>query len=164
MEETKGTISFIGIGVGALALLLALIHFWAGPFAPQPSLEQTVAEKAVAIRYATVAVLKNEKGATPRGKTTMDTDRVIQIATAVFGGMAIILGVLAYTQSTGGLPDPWICPERTNADRRRRGGIGRRRHSFSVRGIGHRRNHCGNSYCGRAVTTGFRLKASRRTR
>ncbi len=98
MEETKGTISFIGIGVGALALLLALIHFWAGPFAPQPSLEQTVAEKAVAIRYATVAVLKGEKGATPREKTTMDTDRVIQIATAVFGGMAIILGVLGYAR------------------------------------------------------------------
>ena len=60
MEPKKATTSFIGIGVGAVALLLALVHFWAGPFSPQPSLEQTVAEKAVSIRDATIAALKGE--------------------------------------------------------------------------------------------------------
>jgi len=41
MEESKSTLSFIGIGLGSIALLLAIVHFWAGPFSSQPSLEQT---------------------------------------------------------------------------------------------------------------------------
>lgn len=55
MEEHKSKISFIGIGMGSIALLLALFHFWASLFSPQPMLEQIVAEKAVAIKKATIA-------------------------------------------------------------------------------------------------------------
>ena len=95
MESDKSIFGFSGIGVGAVALMLALVHFWAGPFSPQPSLEQTVAEKAVAIRDATVAALRGGTvpGTEPKA-TSYDLDRIASIATAVLGGLAVILAVI----------------------------------------------------------------------
>ena len=97
MEESKSTLSFIGIGLGSVALLLALVHFWAGPFSPQPTLEQTVAEKAVSIKQATLAALKGEKAPPPQSRT-IDTDQLISIGTAILGGIAIILGVIGFAK------------------------------------------------------------------
>ena len=96
MAEKKPWAGIVGIGIGAAALLLALVHFYAGPFAPQPSLEQTVAEKAVAIRDATVAALSGEEyeDASQQARQ-FDADRVASVATAVLGGLAVILAVVA---------------------------------------------------------------------
>lgn len=83
----------IGIGLGAISLLLALVHFWAGPFSPQPTLETTVAEAAVEIRDATARALRGEEPA-PKQRIEWNLDKKIQVATATFGGLAIILGVI----------------------------------------------------------------------
>lgn len=98
MDKAKPKVGFIGIGVGAIALLLALTHFWAGPFAPRPTLEQTVAEKAVAIKQATVAALKGQE-ATTKKRRTLDADNVLEITTATLGGLAIILGVVSVARN-----------------------------------------------------------------
>lgn len=98
MEKENTTLSFIGIGIGSIALLLALVHFWAGPFSPQPTLEQTVAEKAVAIKKATIAALKGEKSPAPEQVKSRDLDEILSIVTAVLGGLAIILGVIGYAK------------------------------------------------------------------
>ncbi len=98
MDESKSIFSFIGIGIGSVALLLALLHFWAGPFSPQASLEQTVAEKAVAIKKATIAALKGQKNEIPAQVSKMDTDKIINISTAMLGALAIILGILGYAK------------------------------------------------------------------
>jgi len=98
MDEASAKFGFTGIAIGAIALLLALVHFWAGPFSPQPSLEKTVAEKAVAIKAATLAALKGEEPETPVKRSSMDTDQILSLATAVLGGLAIILGVLGYAR------------------------------------------------------------------
>ena len=65
MDKQSSVFGFTGIGLGAIALLLAVVHFWAGPFSPQPTLEQTVAEKAVSIKNATIAALKGEEPRAP---------------------------------------------------------------------------------------------------
>lgn len=96
MEEQSSKFSFIGIAVGAVALLLAIVHFWAGPFSPQPTLEQTVAEKAVSIKEATIVALKGEDPAVPVKRSSMDMDHIASLATAVLGGLAVILGVVGY--------------------------------------------------------------------
>lgn len=91
-------VGMIGIILGAAALLLAIVHFWAGPFTEQPSLETTVAQKAVAIRDATIAALKGEDATPgPRADTSSrwDLDRVSRIATGVMAGLAIILAVVS---------------------------------------------------------------------
>ncbi len=95
MQSENSTFGFIGIGVGAVALMLALVHFWGGPFSPQPPLEQTVAEKAVSMRDATIAALKGESvPVKEKAATRYDLDRVARIATALLGGLAVILAVI----------------------------------------------------------------------
>lgn len=99
MEESTSPIGFFGITVGAAALLMAIVHFWAGPFSPQPSLEESVAEKAVAIRNATIAALKGEKAEQKAAPSRFDLDRGLQIASSVLGGLAMILGVVSFAKS-----------------------------------------------------------------
>ena len=99
MISTPGKVArfgFTGIGIGAVSLLLALVHFWAGPFSPQQPLEETIAEKAVAIRDATVAAMKGEEFESQPQAKRIDLDQAINIAIAVLGGIAIILGVIGF--------------------------------------------------------------------
>lgn len=95
MHERIWNIGGIGIGLGGFALLLVLVHFWAGPFAPQIPLEQSIAEKAVAIRDATVAALKGEVR-TSVSRPQWDIDRLLQVVGAALGGLAIVLGVISF--------------------------------------------------------------------
>ena len=95
MSQRKSTLSFIGIGVGAIALMLALVHFWAGPFSPQPTLEQVVAEKAVSIRDATISALRGEAMQPPVQKSSSyNLDYFASLTTAVLGGLAVILAII----------------------------------------------------------------------
>ncbi|MBT8052831.1 MAG: hypothetical protein HKN57_12995 [Xanthomonadales bacterium] len=98
MAEVNSKLGNIGLLVGALALLLALVHFYAGPFSPQPTIETSVAEKAVAIRDATVAALKGEVIEKKTYVSKMNLDKATYITTAVLGGLAVILGVVAFAR------------------------------------------------------------------
>ncbi len=98
MATQRAKFSFAGIGLGAVALLLALAHFWAGPFSTQPTLENVVAEKAVAIRDATLSALKGKPPASSTARTGMNLDQALELATAMLGGLAIILGVFGYAR------------------------------------------------------------------
>ena len=88
----------IGILFGSIALLLSLVHFWAGPFTPQPTIETVVAEKAVSIRNATLSALKGEKPVQQYQTSKWDTDRVADVITAVLGGLAFIFGVIGFAK------------------------------------------------------------------
>jgi hypothetical protein len=98
MTTNNAAIGFSGIGIGAVALLLAIVHLWAGPFSPQPSLEKTVAEKAVAIKNATIATLKGEKVEDEVQPNRFDLDRAAYLTAGVLGGLAIILGVISFAR------------------------------------------------------------------
>jgi len=103
MSEQTPWIGAVGIGIGALGLLLAVVHFWAGPFTPQPSLERTIAEKVVAIKDASVAALRGEQ--LPESAPPADginADRVVQIAVPVLAALAIILGVIGFAMKEPG--------------------------------------------------------------
>ena len=94
-ERKRPILGFFGIGAGAIALMLAIVHFWAGPFSPQPTLEQSVAETAVAIRDATMAALRGEEIATQQ-ESGWDLDKLAMTSTGVLGGLAIILAVVGF--------------------------------------------------------------------
>ena len=98
MEADKSLLGYMGLLLGSIALMLVLIHFYAGPFSPQPSLERTVAETAVSIRDATVAALRGEEIAEPQTSNKMDIDRVLETMAAGLGGLAIILGFGAFSR------------------------------------------------------------------
>lgn len=97
MKNKTSILSSIGIAIGAIALLLSLTHFWAGPFAPKPDLHETVAEKAAAFKEATMAAIKGEKLSAPKADVN-DIDKTIDILTAISAGLAIVLGVVGYAR------------------------------------------------------------------
>ncbi len=91
----KSKIGISGIVVGSMALLLALVHFWGGPFSPQPTIETVVATKAASIRQAAISALKGEPVEEVTKSAKWDLDRVAYVASAVLGGIALILAVLS---------------------------------------------------------------------
>lgn len=98
MQDSRSTIGFIGIAIGAVALLMAITHFWMGSISPQPSVEKTVAEKAVAIKNATIAALKGKKVEEEAAPRSIDADQALRIATGFLGGLAMILGVVSFAR------------------------------------------------------------------
>jgi len=97
MATQKSKFSFFGIGLGSIALLMVLVHFWAGPFSPQPTVENVVAEKVKSIRDATVAALKGEEAAPPQ-KRRFNLDAIFSTGAAVLGGLALILAVIGFAR------------------------------------------------------------------
>ena len=91
----KGKIALIGLAVGALALLMGLVHFWAGPFAPQKPVETSIAEAAVEIRDAAMRAMKGEEPPPPE-RAEWNIDRTIETATGSFGGLAIVLAMVGF--------------------------------------------------------------------
>lgn len=98
MEEQSSRLGFIAMTLGAAALLVAIVHFWAGPFAPSPTLEQVVADKAVSIKQATIAALRGEEPKAAVQRQRMDADQWVSLTTALLGGLAIVLSVVAYAK------------------------------------------------------------------
>lgn len=95
MKDKFGT---LGILVGGLALMLALVHFLAGPFATQPSLEMTVSEKAASIRQAAIDALKGKAVEPKAEKSKFNADKVADVITAILGGLAFILAMLSFSK------------------------------------------------------------------
>ncbi|WP_415884867.1 hypothetical protein ACMXYO_09320 [Neptuniibacter sp. QD37_6] len=88
----------LGIVVGALALLLALVHFWAGPFSAQPTLETVVAQKAASIRSAALDALTGKEPVNESAVVHWNADKISDVVTAVLGGLAVIFAVLSLVQ------------------------------------------------------------------
>lgn len=95
MSQRQVKYGVLGITFGGLGLLLALVHFWAGPFSPQPTLETTVAEKAISIRDATIKALKGEEYQEIR-KSSWNADKVTHILTAVLAGLGLIMSMVSF--------------------------------------------------------------------
>lgn len=95
-KNTKSKFGMIGIAIGSIALLLSLVHFWAGPFSPQPTVETIVSEKISSIRSATINALNGEETTNTYFSKTWTTDTYADVATAVLGGLALILGVIGF--------------------------------------------------------------------
>lgn len=90
--QTRPIAGYFGFALGALALILVLVHFWAGPFEPQQRAGVTIGEIAGDIRAAAVRKLKGE----PQPKAApaeWDVDRVVKLVAAVLAGLAVIASV-----------------------------------------------------------------------
>jgi hypothetical protein len=88
------------IGTGALALALAILHVFGGPFAPQPSVGTTVGEIAGEMRAAAVRAVTGEPqpAPAPRG---WDMDRILMLAAPLVGVLAIVLSMIAALRREG---------------------------------------------------------------
>lgn len=81
-----------GFAAGAAAFILVLVHFWAGPFAPQQGVTISIGEMAAEIREAATRAISGE--AQPEATVTDWTlDKTIKLVAAVLAGLAVILGL-----------------------------------------------------------------------
>lgn len=96
MKISQYKFGLSGVGLGAIALLLAVVTFWAGPFAPQPTLESSVAQKAAAIRDATLDALRGKEVKPEYVEKKWDIDKYISVTIPVVSVLAILLGVVSF--------------------------------------------------------------------
>ena len=89
MEKNRPVLCTIGVVFEGLAFVLADVHFYAGPFPPQPAFEQVVAKKDAA-----QAALKGEEPSPSAKHSNFDAERITQIAVAVPGAIAIVFGAV----------------------------------------------------------------------
>ena len=90
----------VAMGAGALALALAMLVVFGGPFAPQPSIGTTVGEIAGEMRAAALRAMNGEPqpAPVPRG---WDIDRVLMLAAPLIGVLAIVLSMIAGLRGEG---------------------------------------------------------------
>lgn len=86
-----------GICVGGLALILTLVHFWIGPLAPEPSLEEAVTDAARSIKDAAVAAWKGEEVEAER-RSGFNIDKGLDAVSVALAGVAMVLGILGFAR------------------------------------------------------------------
>lgn len=91
----KNIFGWSGIALGGLALLLAMVHFYGGPFTPQQTLESLVAGKAAAIKESLLASLTGQQIPEKVSRPHFNVDRILKIVIAVLAVGAVILGTIA---------------------------------------------------------------------
>lgn len=95
-------VGYIGILLGAAALLLVLVSFWAGPFSAQPVLEVALLEQVDAVREASAAAWAGQASSAMAGG---NIDAAISIIIPTLGSLALILAVVACVKK-----EPYVFP------------------------------------------------------
>ena len=80
--------------LGVAALVLAMVHLWAGPFAPQQSVGVTIGEIAAEIWTSGQSAMAGEAPPAPEA-LAWDIDRVLEVAKPVLAGLALALATAA---------------------------------------------------------------------
>lgn len=80
-----------GFVLGALALMLVLVQFWAGPFSPQQRAGVSIGEIAAEMRQAAI---RKQQGLPqpPPAPAPWNSDRLLKVIAASLAGLAVILG------------------------------------------------------------------------
>ncbi|GGA78895.1 hypothetical protein GCM10011521_16390 [Arenimonas soli] len=95
-SPAKLKFSTVGLALGALALLVAIGHFWISAAAPKPALEHRIADKVVAIRDATVDRLAGREKEPEQAR--WDSHQIVVTATSILGSLALVLAVLGFVR------------------------------------------------------------------
>jgi hypothetical protein len=99
MSREKSFFGFTGIALGAAALLLAVLHFLAGPLTPKPALEEVVSDKVRSIKQAANEKLKGEKNEIQVNSSDIDTDQIVAIFYSTLAAIAVIFGVFGWAKN-----------------------------------------------------------------
>lgn len=91
----KNGFGVAAMALAAIALLASVIHLSAGPFAPQKSAEQTIAETAVGIKEAAKRAITGEAAPPPVEQPRHDIDEILQVAVLIGAGLAMALALVA---------------------------------------------------------------------
>lgn len=87
----------VGFFLGAAALVLVFVQFWAGPFAPQDSAGVSLGELAAVIKQAAIDKATGAPKPAPE-PVPWDIDRVLRLVAALVAAGAVICGVYSLVQ------------------------------------------------------------------
>ncbi|MEI7367657.1 hypothetical protein WCT94_08505 [Pectobacterium sp. 1950-15] len=102
--DKKSKFSTIGMVLGALALLIAVSYFWAGPSTPEVTIEEQIAEKIVSIRDTTLNRLMGKAPSTQQPESPFNERRLVISATSALGCLAIIFAVFGFARRESARP------------------------------------------------------------
>ena len=101
MSETalapRAFLGWSGFATGAAALILTIVVFWAGPFAPQQEAGVTLGELAAEIAKSAARSVAGQPQPDPVSPVR-DIDDHLRIAVGILAGLAIVLGVAAWAR------------------------------------------------------------------
>ncbi|GKW12170.1 MULTISPECIES: hypothetical protein [Pectobacterium] len=102
--DKKSKFSTIGMVLGALALLIAVSYFWAGPSTPDVTIEEQIAEKIVSIRDTTLNRLMGKAPPTQQPESSFNERRLVIAATSALGCLAIIFAIFGFSRRESARP------------------------------------------------------------
>ncbi len=79
----------VGFALGAAALVLVLVQFWAGPFAPQQATGVSLGELAAEFRDAALREVRGQPQPAPE-PVSWDVDRALSVVAAVLAALAVV--------------------------------------------------------------------------
>lgn len=93
----RATLGWLGFAMGAAALVLTIVVFWAGPFGPQQTAGVTLGELAADIAKSAARSVSGQPQPTPV-TPARDIDDYLEIGVAALAGLAIVLGAAAFVR------------------------------------------------------------------
>ena len=96
-KAKSASFSYAAIGVGAIALLIAMVHTFAGPFAPTQSVDVTIGEIAGNMRAAALRALAGEAQPEPVA-AAWDIDRMLKMLAPSAGVTGILLAIVGFVR------------------------------------------------------------------
>lgn len=95
---SSSTFGMLSVVLGFLAFAAVVGHFFAGPVDPPPPVEVSIAEKAAAIRDATVAALKGDEYEAKQQSRSRTLDDYLTFAFLGLAGLAILMAVIGFVR------------------------------------------------------------------
>ncbi|WP_299401698.1 hypothetical protein [uncultured Roseobacter sp.] len=92
-QHLHAPFALAGIGLAALAMAIALIHTFVGPFAPTQSIEVSIGEIAAGIRDSAQRALLGQEQPAPVARA-WDIDRILRAVAPTMGVFAIVVALV----------------------------------------------------------------------
>ncbi|QJF50957.1 hypothetical protein [Roseobacter ponti] len=99
-QANAGTAGFL---IGVIAMMIMVIHLWAGPFAPQQSAGVAIGELAAEIRLSATKALRGI-GNPPPEVPERDIDQLLIAGATILAGLAVVLGLIGLIRREPGRP------------------------------------------------------------
>jgi hypothetical protein len=87
---------------GGIALLMVVVHMWAGPLEPQKTIERTIAELAVNIAKEVANVARNKPA--ELHARSLNTDDLVRIAAATLAVLALVIAGIGFIKRENSRP------------------------------------------------------------
>ena len=91
-EAPRAVLGWLGFAIGGVALILTIVVFWAGPFAPQQQTGVTLGELAADIAKSAARSVAGQPQPEPVAEPR-DIDDWLEIGVGALAGLAVVLGI-----------------------------------------------------------------------